>query len=161
MSAGLHDPRFEHDGCGVAFVASIEGEPSHAIVAQGVEALVNLGHRGASGSDPESGDGAGILVRPPHAFLRKVGPTDLPVDYGVGMTFLPVSDVDRADCRRIVAESCAEEGIALLGWRDVRSTPARSVTRRARPCHVSHSSSCPPTDCEATRSSVASTCCAG
>src|SRR5205807_8678951 len=68
---GLYDHRFEHDACGVAFVASITGERSHAIVSRGLEALINLGHRGTCGCDPETGDGAGILLQVPDAFLRR------------------------------------------------------------------------------------------
>src|SRR4051812_15705391 len=67
---GLYDPAFEHDACGVAFVASLTGVPSHAIVRQGLEALRNLDHRGATGSDPLTGDGAGILMQVPDTFLR-------------------------------------------------------------------------------------------
>src|SRR2546430_1319549 len=75
---GLYDPRFDHDACGVAFVARIAGGPSHAVVASGIEALVNLGHRGACGADPDTGDGAGILVQLPDAFVRGVAPCSLP-----------------------------------------------------------------------------------
>ena len=67
---GLYDPAFEHDACGVAFVATLTGVPSHSIVRQGLEALRNLDHRGATGSDPLTGDGAGILMQIPDAFLR-------------------------------------------------------------------------------------------
>ena len=124
MTPGLYDPSFEHDGCGVAFVASIDGERSHDIVAMGIEALVNLGHRGASGWDPDSGDGAGILLQLPDAFLRRVGPRGLPPAYGVGMAFLPIDDEARARCVRLVADACAREGVRLLGWRDVPVDPS-------------------------------------
>src|SRR5919199_2094481 len=75
---GLYDPRNEHDACGVAFVATMTGEPSHAIVDDALTALRNLEHRGASGSEPDSGDGAGILTQVPDAFLREVVPFELP-----------------------------------------------------------------------------------
>jgi glutamate synthase domain-containing protein 2/glutamate synthase domain-containing protein 1/glutamate synthase domain-containing protein 3 len=123
MREGLYDPRFEHDGCGVAFVADIGGERSHEIVAKGIEALVNLGHRGASGWDPETGDGAGILVQLPDAFLRRVGPAELPSSYGVGMAFLPQDAVARARCETIVADACEREGVTLYGWRAVPHEP--------------------------------------
>ncbi|HEV7677573.1 MAG TPA: glutamate synthase large subunit [Candidatus Dormibacteraeota bacterium] len=122
---GLYDPQFEHDACGVAFVASIAGERSHSIVAQGIEALVNLGHRGACGCDPNTGDGAGILIQVPDAFFRRVSGVDLPPrgEYGVGMLFLPTDEHDRAACERIVAQACEDEGVRLLGWRDVPHHP--------------------------------------
>ncbi|TMC50027.1 MAG: glutamate synthase large subunit [Chloroflexi bacterium] len=130
---GLYDPRFEHDACGVAFVASIAGERSHAIVSRGLEALINLGHRGACGCDPETGDGAGILLQVPDAFLRRAFALDLPAPgaYGVGMVFLPTDRDDRARCEEIVAGACADEGLRVLGWRDVPHQPS-AVGRVAR-----------------------------
>ncbi|HET9050985.1 MAG TPA: glutamate synthase central domain-containing protein, partial [Candidatus Dormibacteraeota bacterium] len=122
---GLYDPRFEHDACGVGFVASIAGERSHAIVERGIEALLKLGHRGATGSDPCTGDGAGILIQVPDAFLRRVAGFDLPPPgaYGVGMAFVPLDPDERERCTRIVAEACIDEGVRLLGWRDVPHDP--------------------------------------
>jgi glutamate synthase (ferredoxin) len=130
---GLYDPRYEHDSCGVAFVASIAGERSHAIVARGIEALVNLGHRGACGCDPETGDGAGILLQVPDAFLRRVAGVDLPAPgaYGVGMAFLPTDPDQRGHCEDIVRRCCEDEGLRLLGWRDVPVQPAE-IGRVAR-----------------------------
>jgi len=83
---GLYDPRFEHDACGVAFVATLTGVPSRTIVDQALTALRNLDHRGASGAEPDSGDGAGILTQVPDAFLREVMPFELPDkgSYAVG-----------------------------------------------------------------------------
>ncbi|MED5450771.1 MAG: hypothetical protein VX982_06680, partial [Chloroflexota bacterium] len=91
---GLYDPAFEHDACGVAMVANIKGVKSHQIVEQGLEALTNLEHRGAAGADPETGDGAGILIQMPDEFFRSQSDarnSPLPElgKYGVGMTFLP------------------------------------------------------------------------
>ena len=130
---GLYDPRFEHDACGVAFVASIAGERSHAIVSRGLEALINLGHRGACGCDPETGDGAGILLQVPDAFLRRAFGLDLPAPgaYGVGMVFLPTDRDDRTRCEEIVAGACDDEGLRVLGWRDVPHQPS-AVGRVAR-----------------------------
>ena len=134
---GLYDPRFEHDACGVAFVASIAGERSHAIVERGVEALVNLGHRGACGCDPETGDGAGILIQVPDAFLRRVAGFDLPPPgaYGVGIAFVPRDPDERDLCMRLVAAACEEEGVRLLGWRDVPHDPSACghVARKGLP----------------------------
>ena len=88
---GLYDPIEEHDACGVAFVATLNGEATHDIVAKALAALANLEHRGASGAEPDSGDGAGILIGVPDAFLREVVDFDLPGPggYAVGMAFLP------------------------------------------------------------------------
>ena len=130
---GLYDPSFEHDACGVAFVASIVGERSHAIVGRGLEALVNLGHRGACGCDPETGDGAGVLLQVPDAFLRGVAGVDLPPPgaYGVGMIFQPNDPDQRAHCEDIIARACVDEGVRLLAWRDVPAEPS-AVGRVAR-----------------------------
>ena len=91
---GLYDPANEHDACGIGFVANIKGEASHEIVLKGLEILVNLAHRGACGCDPETGDGAGILIQIPHEFFAKEAPAHnftLPGkgQYGVAMCFLP------------------------------------------------------------------------
>src|SRR6266542_3343325 len=89
-AVGLYDPRFEHDACGVSFVVNIKGLPSHDIVATALGALCNLDHRGASGAETNTGDGAGILVQVPDRFLRAVTPFELPEPgaYGVGLCFL-------------------------------------------------------------------------
>ena len=121
---GLYDPRNEHDACGVGFVAHIKGLASHDRVSQGLQILENLTHRGAVGADPLAGDGAGILIQVPDAFLRKVLVKDkvtLPTvgDYGVGMLFLPREAKARAACEKIIADKIKAEGQTLLGWRDV------------------------------------------
>ena len=124
VQQGLYDPRHERDACGVGFVAHIKGKPSHELVCQGLQILENLTHRGAVGADPLAGDGAGILIQVPDAFLRKCcagqGLT-LPAagDYGVGMIFLPRDAASRAACEKIIAGKIAAEGQKLLGWRDV------------------------------------------
>ena len=88
---GLYDPRFEHDACGVGFVVDIKGRKSHKLVRDGLTALWNLNHRGACGCENNTGDGAGILIQVPDAFLRAVTPFPLPPagSYGVGLAFLP------------------------------------------------------------------------
>ena len=123
---GLYDPRLHHDNCGVAFVATLHREPTHKIVGSGLEALCNLGHRGATGSDPLSGDGAGILIQLPDALLRRDSGLSLPAPgaYGVGMVFLPQDAAARADCEALVASACHDEGLRLAGWRDVPVEPA-------------------------------------
>jgi glutamate synthase domain-containing protein 2/glutamate synthase domain-containing protein 1/glutamate synthase domain-containing protein 3 len=127
---GLYDPRHEHDACGIGFVANISGEKSHDIVTKGIEILVNLAHRGACGCDPETGDGAGVLIQIPHAFFERecarLGfPLPAPGEYGVGMVFLPVEPHERMACEGIVEEIAREEGLTVLGWRD---TPIDSDT---------------------------------
>ena len=119
LPRGLYDPRFEHDACGVAFVADIGGGRSHAIVQRGLEALCNLGHRGAAAHDPDTGDGAGLLLQLPDAFLRAVAPVDLPAEYGAGIAFLPTDPEERATVEAIAARVCEDEGVRLYGWRDV------------------------------------------
>ena len=100
---GLYDPAFEHDACGVAFVARLDGIARHEVVEQGLEALRNLDHRGATGADEAAGDGAGILIQVPDAFCRAVIGTRLPEEgaYAIGMAFLPVDEVARADARQL------------------------------------------------------------
>ena len=98
---GLYDPAYEHDACGVAFVATLSGVATHEIVDQALTALRNLDHRGASGAEPDSGDGAGILTQVPDAFLRAVTPFALPDKgaYAVGTAFLPDDDAAEAAAR--------------------------------------------------------------
>ncbi len=118
---GLYDPVHEHDACGVGFVVDIKGRKSHAIVGQALQVLKNLAHRGACGCEVNTGDGAGILLQMPDAFLRSVAPAPLPPagDYGAGLVFLPREAEHRATIERIFARIVAEEGQVLLGWRDV------------------------------------------
>jgi len=121
---GLYDPQFEHDACGVGFVAHIKGEKSHAIVEKAIGVLVNLAHRGACGCDPETGDGAGILLQLPHEFFQAelaAQKVTLPPagEYGVGMLFLPRDPKERRKCEKTVANVLAEEGLSVLAWRDV------------------------------------------
>ena len=123
---GLYDPRFEHDACGVAFVATLSGVAGHEIVEQGLAALRNLEHRGASGAEPESGDGAGLLVQVPDAFLRDVVDFDLPEpgSYAVGIVFLPDDDAAESAAVARTEELAVEEGLTVLGWRGVPTAPA-------------------------------------
>ena len=121
---GLYDPANEHDACGVGFVAHIKNQKSHAIVSQGLKILENLTHRGATGYDPTLGDGAGILIQLPDAFLREEAAKlsiSLPKigSYACGNVFLPQSVTGRTACESAVARVVAEEGQQCLGWRDV------------------------------------------
>ncbi|MHB1041416.1 MAG: glutamate synthase large subunit [Eubacteriales bacterium] len=121
---GLYDPRFEHDACGIGFVANIKGKKSNEILRHALTILINLDHRGARGAELNSGDGAGILMQIPHAFFEKVCAKEnfgLPPagKYGVGMLFLPADDTERKDCEEILEEVIREEGQTFLGWRSV------------------------------------------
>ncbi|CCH33321.1 Glutamate synthase (NADH), large subunit [Saccharothrix espanaensis DSM 44229] len=119
---GLYDPQFERDACGVAFVADLAGRRNHAIVSKALVALRNLEHRGARGAEPETGDGAGILIQVPDAFFRAVVDFALPEPgcYAVGTAFLPHDDAHvRAEIERIATE----EGATVLGWRDLPVDP--------------------------------------
>src|SRR4051794_33692862 len=123
---GLYDPRFEHDACGVAFVATLTGQASHDIVAKALTALRNLDHRGAAGAEVDSGDGAGILLQVPDAFLRAVVDFELPGQhaYAVGTAFLPGDVEEVAKTRHRIEQIAAEAGLTVLGWRDVPIQPA-------------------------------------
>src|SRR6266849_2283228 len=118
---GLYDPRFEHDACGVSFVVDILGRPSRGIVADALDALCNLDHRGASGAEINTGDGAGILIQVPDRFLRAVAGFALPGGgaYGVGLAFVPRDSTDAEKSIAQVEAIVAEEGLRVLGWRDV------------------------------------------
>ncbi len=103
---GLYDPRFEHDACGVGFVGNIKGLRSPGIVKQGLEILKRLSHRGATGADPKTGDGAGILIQTPHAFFRRIAQKnriELPAEaeYGTGLVFLPTNKAEREFCQKV------------------------------------------------------------
>src|SRR3954469_24230232 len=118
---GLYDPRYEHDACGVGFIADLKNRQSHQLIQDALQILLNLEHRGACGCEANTGDGAGILVQMPDAFLRKTVPFTLPAagSYGAGLVFLPHDERDRDAIKDIFARIVAEEGQALLGWRDV------------------------------------------
>jgi glutamate synthase (ferredoxin) len=121
---GLYDPQFEHDSCGVGFVADIKGRKSHRIVRDALTVLTNLAHRGACGCEANTGDGAGLLLQKPHAFLKQTClahgiPLPAAEEYGVGMVFLPTDPAQRHECERRFEEIAAAEGCPVLGWRSV------------------------------------------
>ncbi len=122
---GLYDGRHEHDACGVAFVATLSGVASHDIVAKALTALRNLEHRGASGAEPDSGDGAGILMQVPDAFLRDVCAFELPpvATYAVGTAFIPGDSEAVTKTKQHIADLAAEEGLRVVGWREVPTEP--------------------------------------
>jgi len=137
QAQGLYDPAHDHDACGVAFVATLDGVASHAIVEQGLEALRNLDHRGATGADPKTGDGAGILMQVPDAFLRSVAGFELPAagTYAVGNAYLPVDEAARREAKETIEAVAAEEGLRVLGWRTVATDDASlsDLTRSTMP----------------------------
>ncbi len=127
-STQLYDPAFEHDGCGVGLVARLDGAPSHETVERALAALVRMEHRGAEGADADSGDGAGILLALPDAFLRAVAADEgialpAPGRYGVAMCFLPQDDEEREHHERCLLDAVAQTGQRVLGWRDVPTCP--------------------------------------
>jgi glutamate synthase (NADPH/NADH) large chain len=154
---GLYDPANEHDACGVGFVANVKGRKSHEIVRQGLCILENLTHRGAVGADPCAGDGAGILIQIPDTFLREecseLGITLPDIEhYGVGMLFLPQDPSTRNHCEQLIEQTISEEGMVLLGWRDVPTNnkglgiSVLDVEPVIRQIFISRGNNCPTTD---------------
>lgn len=130
---GLYDPAAETENCGVAFVATLTGRPSHDIVEKALTALHNLDHRGASGAEPDSGDGAGILVNMPDRFLRDEVAFELPEAgrFAAGIAFLPVDPDERDQAMALIEQIAEEENLEVLGWRDMPIHP-EIVGRTAR-----------------------------
>src|SRR3974390_3082998 len=136
MATGLYDPAYEHDACGVGMVADLHGRPDHDIVERGLTVLERLAHRGASGAEVETGDGAGILVQVPHRFF--VGAAEaacfsLPDagGYAVGLAFLPVDTDDAHKARSLVEQVATEESLSVLGWRQL-PTESEGLGKPAR-----------------------------
>jgi glutamate synthase (NADPH/NADH) large chain len=129
---GLYDPAFEHDSCGVGFVAHIKGERSHQILLDAEEVLRHMDHRGACGCEANTGDGAGIMTALPHEFLAKVVKADLGVDlpaagrFSAGNVFLPQIESERAHCKTVVERIVAEQGQRLVGWRKAPTDSKRA-----------------------------------
>lgn len=133
---GLYDPKFEHDACGIGFISNIKGKKSHRIISQAITILKNLAHRGGVGSDPETGDGAGILIQMPHTFMKKVCKNegiDLPEEnsYGVGMLFLSPDIEKRKISMKKLSGIIEDEGQTVLGFREV-PTYAKCIGTGAR-----------------------------
>ena len=135
---GLYDPRFEHDACGVGFVADLSGRKSADILAKSIQVLLNLRHRGACGSENNTGDGAGILFQIPHRFFAEAAePLQMRLppagEYGVGMIFLPTDGDGRRRCEQVIETVVRDEGQHILGWRTV-PVDNSTVGRAAREC---------------------------
>jgi glutamate synthase domain-containing protein 2/glutamate synthase domain-containing protein 1/glutamate synthase domain-containing protein 3 len=137
QAVGLYDRRFEHDACGVGMVARLDNVPTHQVIERGIAALRNLEHRGASGADPCTGDGAGILMQMPDELLRSVAGLQLPPlgSYGALMCFLPTDEDARARLEGLLERTVRAEGQRVLGWRDVPVRPEHTgdVAGRCRP----------------------------
>ncbi len=138
---GLYDPAFEHDACGVGFVAHIKGERSRQIIVDADEMLKRMTHRGACGCEENTGDGAGILTALPYEFLEKVAKNELKATlpardrYGAGIVFLPQDPAEREVCKQTVNTIIAEQGQTLIGWRHVPTDPdAANIGPSARAC---------------------------
>lgn len=121
---GLYNPQHEHDACGVGFVVQMKGKASHDIVQQGLTILLNLDHRGAVGAEPNTGDGAGILMQMPQRFMAKVAKAqgiELPAagQYGVAMIYASPDESARAEGRKRFEKVASDSGVEVLGWRDV------------------------------------------
>jgi len=136
MKQGLYDPKFEHDACGIGFIANLKSKESHQIVKNGLRILCQLEHRGGQGSDPETGDGAGIMTQIPHKFFQKACAElniklPAPGKYGVGMLFLPMDEARRAEYEKQLETIVNAEGQTLLGWRTV-PTDGTKIGKTAR-----------------------------
>src|ERR1700722_314301 len=121
---GLYDPAFEHDACGVGFVVDVKGRKSHQILQQAIQVLTNLDHRGASGSEANTGDGAGVLLQMPHEFLKQASKINRialpgPGEYGSGLVFLPRERNKRRRLEERFEQIVQSEGQVFLGWRTV------------------------------------------
>ncbi|MCC6588004.1 MAG: glutamate synthase large subunit [Bryobacterales bacterium] len=136
----MYNPQLERDACGLGFIVNIKAHASHDIIVRGIQILINLTHRGACGCDPETGDGAGILIQVPHAFFArecsKIGFTlPKPGQYGVGMIFFPVDRQPRLQVEGIIERIAREEGLEVLGWRDtpINSDAIGRIARASQP----------------------------
>jgi glutamate synthase (NADPH/NADH) large chain len=133
---GLYDPANEHDNCGIGFMANIKGNKTNDIVKRGLEILVNMTHRGAESSDNKSGDGAGILIQLPHEFFKSIQ-KPLPAEgkYGSGLLFLPKNEEEAEECIAVLNETIKEEGLSLIGYRDVpvNSSVIGEIAARTEP----------------------------
>ena len=133
---GLYRQEFEHENCGIGFVAHLKGKKSHSIIRQGLDILTNMKHRGAEGADSKTGDGAGVLIQVPRDFYLIQG-YSLPPEgqFGTGLIFFPQDSSDAAKCQEILLNIIKEEGVNLIGFRDVprNNSVIGEISRAAEP----------------------------
>jgi len=133
---GLYRQEFEHENCGIGFVAHIKGKKSHSIIRQGLEVLENMTHRGAEGADKKTGDGAGLLMQVPRDFYLIQGYALPPAgQFGTGLIFLSQDSSDALRCREILLSIIKEEGVNLIGFREVprNNSVIGEIARAAEP----------------------------
>jgi len=134
---GLYNPAYEHDACGVAFVAHLSNIPRHDVVERAVDVVCRLEHRGAEGADPDTGDGAGVLTQIPDELFQSVTDFDLPPlgQYGVGVIFFPANEERQAEFKERIETTVKSEGQKLLGWREVPVDPEHcgATANQSRP----------------------------
>jgi len=134
---GLYNPDNEHDNCGIGFVAHIKGKPSHDIIRRGLEVLRNMDHRGATGADDSTGDGAGLLMQIPHEFITEVLNLNVGEQgkYGTGLIFLPKDEKEASYCLDVLTRNIETEGLKLVGYRDVpvNSSAPGEIAKTAEP----------------------------
>ncbi len=135
--SGMYDPSFEHDSCGIGFVANIKGKKSHSIIKRGLEVLERMTHRGAEGADNRTGDGAGIMIQVPHSFYSEIV-KGLPAEgeYGTGLVFFPREETGRNSCREKFEGVLASEGLRVIAWREVPvdNSGIGEIAKGAEPC---------------------------
>ena len=133
---GMYHPEFEHDNCGIGFVAQLKGRKSHKIIQMGLDVLENMTHRGAEGADSKTGDGAGVLIQVPRDFYLIQG-YNLPPEgqFGTGILFLPQDEADAEECIAIMVDFIAREGLSLIGFREVPrdNSTLGEVAKKAEP----------------------------
>ncbi len=136
VKEGLYDPEYEHDSCGIGFVASIKGKKSYDIVKRGLEVLERMTHRGAEGADNKTGDGSGIMLQIPHAFYSEEVP-GLPLsgEYGTGLVFLPDDEQSASACSELFEEVITEEGLSVIDWREmpVDNSDIGDIAKKSEP----------------------------
>ena len=133
---GLYRQEFEHENCGIGFVAHLKGKKSHSIIKQGLDILTNMTHRGAEGADSKTGDGAGVLIQVPRDFYLIQG-FSLPPEgqFGTGLVFFPQDGSDASRCQEILVNIIRDEGVNLIGFREVprNNSVIGEISRAAEP----------------------------
>src|SRR5665647_3107599 len=153
IQQGLYRQEFEHENCGIGFVAHLKGKKSHSIIKQGLDILKNMTHRGAEGADSKTGDGAGVMIQVPRDFYLIQGYSIPPEgQFGTGLIFFPQDNSDSAKCQEILLGIIKEEGVNLIGFREVprNNTVIGEISRAAEPeiLHILLGADIPQADLE-------------